>query len=138
MKTYEILPHTADMRVELKADSLEELITAGIEGMSEILKKGACRDKGKLDVAKTVAVSSIDTTSLFIDFMSEVLSVSHEKHAVFCEVQVSKLDKIDIIAEILGRRVDSFDRDIKAVTYHEAEVRINKEGIWETVVIFDV
>jgi len=28
--------------------------------------------------------------------------------------------------------------DIKAVTYHEAEVKKKKDGIWETMLIFDI
>jgi len=39
VKTIEYIPHIADLRVRLEADTLEELFEAGLKGMSNILKK---------------------------------------------------------------------------------------------------
>ena len=37
-----------------------------------------------------------------------------------------------------GFDIEEFDDDIKAVTYHEAEVRKNGKGNLETYMIFDI
>ena len=34
--------------------------------------------------------------------------------------------------------VDAFDEDIKAVTYHEANIEENEEGVLQTTIIFDI
>ena len=43
MRSFAVLPHTADVRIHLEADSLEELLASGLEGMNAILKEGFCK-----------------------------------------------------------------------------------------------
>jgi len=48
-----------------------------------------------------------------------------------------EVQKIGLEAEIIGAPVEKFDEDVKAVTYHE--VNIKKEGdIWKTRLVFDI
>ncbi|ELR71620.1 hypothetical protein C900_02428 [Fulvivirga imtechensis AK7] len=39
MRTIQYLPHTADIRMRLRAPAKQELFKAGLEGMGFILKK---------------------------------------------------------------------------------------------------
>jgi SHS2 domain-containing protein len=41
-------------------------------------------------------------------------------------------------ATVYGRKVSGFKEDVKAVTYHEADITENEEGCLETVVVFDI
>ena len=91
-----------------------------------------------VEVVKKINLSATDTTSLLIDFLSEALTYSQEERAVFTKVLFSDLDEKNIAAEIYGQTVDDFGEDIKAVTYHEANVVKNNRGNWETVIIFDI
>ncbi len=138
MKSYKFLSHTADVRLQVKASTLEELFRVALAGMNELIKKEAGQDKNNFTIKKKVTLSSVDTTALLIDFLSEVLSLSHKESVVFYRVDFVELDNKSLRAIIKGRQVKSFDEDVKAVTHHEAEVKKNKQGNWETVIVFDI
>ncbi len=137
MRNYKLLPHTADVRLYVEADSLEELFKGALNGMADIIKKGSGAVKVET-MAKMIKIDSLDSTSLLIDFLSEVLQYSQEEKAVYCRMKILKLENNTLEAEIYGREADGFDEDVKAVTYHEAEIKKNEKGNWETIIIFDI
>ena len=138
MKTIEYLPHIADLRLRIESDSLEELFEAGLKGMSNVLKKDFCNTVTEFRMVHEVKIESHDTTSLLVDFLSEMLTKSYVDRVLFCELSVAELTNESLIATAYGTSVDSFDEDIKAITYHEADVRENQQGNWETLLIFDI
>lgn len=136
---YTILPHTADVRLFISASTLEELFRSALEGMGEIQRKGLCDgDQVLYDVREQVEVHSRDMTALLIDFLSDALTLSHIRKAVFCKVEILLLTETDMNAVISGQRVMEYDEDIKAVTYHEAEIMINHDHHFETMILFDI
>ncbi len=137
MKSYKLLPHTADTRLWVEADSIEELFRGAMKGMTNIIKKGACDSKVETE-RRTIEVKSADQTALLIDFLSEVLTSSQEEGLVFCRVKFMKFSENELVADIFGRKAGGFDEDIKAVTYHEAEIKKNEKGNWETIIVFDI
>lgn len=136
MSSFEILPHTADLRLKVSGDSPEELFRAAVKGMASIIKRDAC--KNRAEIKKKISLSSADRTTLLIDFLSEALTLSQTDRIVFCNVNFEKLTETELTGEILGTKVNEFDEDIKAVTYHEANVVRNEKGRWETTIIFDI
>ena len=146
MRRYEFVGHIADARMKISGDSLEELFAAGMEGMFEFAKTGCCSDfatpnppaGGEGRVSEIIKITSADTTALLVDFLSELLTLSHEKKAVFCRVKFMKLTETELEAEVSGAPVDSFDEDIKAVTYHEANIVKTPSGVYETNIVFDI
>jgi SHS2 domain-containing protein len=137
MRTYKLLPHTADTRLNVEADSIEELFRGAMEGMTNIIKKNACESKVETE-RRTLEIKSVDQTSLLIDFLSEILSYSHEEGNIYCRVKFLKLSEKELTADIFGRDAEGFDEDIKAVTYHEAEIKKNEKGNWEVTIVFDI
>jgi SHS2 domain-containing protein len=73
-----------------------------------------------------------------IDFLSEALTLSHIIPAVFCQLEVQELSPVRLKGVLLGNELTSFDDDIKAVTYHKAEVKQGPYGSWSTNIIFDI
>jgi len=145
MRRYQLLPHTADFRLKAEGDTFEELFTAAMAGMFEFVKKSFCppagdRPKGdqNFPISENIKISSIDITALLVDFLSVLLTLSQEKKVVFCRVKFLKLTDTEIEAEVFGAKVDGFDEDIKAVTYHEANVVKNARGAYETIIVFDI
>lgn len=133
----EYLPHTADIRMKIKATSLKELFLSGLLGMGNILKDRFCEEQLPFDKKFKIYLTAEDTTSLLIDFMSEVLSISYTEKMIFCNAAFLVLEKTTANIEIYGRHVASLDEEIKAVTYHEAEV-LKCKGFWETIIVFDI
>ena len=136
---FEFLPHTADIRMRIEAETLPLLFQAGLRGMSHILKEDYCPNEQKRNLRRVFAINAADITCLLIDFLSEVLTLSYTEKSVFCDLNFVDFSEKLISAEISGSAVaDGFDEEIKAVTYHEAAVTKNNEGLWETVVVFDI
>lgn len=139
MKSFEILPHTADVRLRLDADTLEELFGAGVEGMTEILRESFCRRRsGPLAYQRHFTLTSVDTTTLLIDLLSELLTLVYTERILFCKIVVHRLDGRQLDCTVSGDPFDTLDEDIKAVTYHEADVHQGPDGRWSTMIIFDI
>ncbi len=139
MYAFRFKEHTADIRILLEGDAFSDLFTAGTLAIAEILKPGFCRDqKHPPTLEKTMQLESVDRTALLIDFLSDVLTQCHMDRAVYCAVSVKHLSETEMEAVITGTLVVAFEDDIKAVTYHEAEVRQHAEGKWSCMVIVDI
>ena len=138
MYSIEHLPHTADIRLRLRADSLPALFTAGFTALNDILKPGACTKEGSYPISRAVTLRSLDVTALLVDFLSEVLTLAQEEKAVFCVLTLLKLANTEVEARIEGIPAEGFDEDIKAVTYHQAEVHRKEGGEWETLLVLDI
>ncbi len=139
MKRYTILEHTSDIRLKLEASTLEELFAIALEGMTSIIKPDILvkKEAGQA-VHETIKLSSSDGTALLIDFLSEVLTLGHINKAAYDTVTFTKLTETELQAKLSGVIVSSFDEDIKAVTYHEAYVKKNEAGRYESLIIFDL
>lgn len=138
MRSYTLSPHVADMRLHIEGNSLQELFLAGMEGMAQVLKKDFCQNHAAFPLEHAVLLTAKDTTALLVDFLSEVLTHSLVERAIFCRAEFIKLSAKMLHAKIYGIKINRFDKDIKAVTYHEAEVKRTDKNRYETVIVFDI
>ena len=53
------------------------------------------------------------------------------------EVAVDAVDPTVLLIDLLNQAI-AFGADVKAVTYHEAEIRQNANGEWSTVIVYDI
>jgi SHS2 domain-containing protein len=88
-------------------------------------------------VTATVDVESGDTTSLLVDFLGEVLTRSHVHREAYRNVTFQTLTATSLRVNLTGGRVRGFGEDVKAVTYHEAEV-VQRDGEWSTMLVLDI
>ncbi|MCK0145391.1 archease [Arenibacter sp. F26102] len=135
---FQYFPHTADIRMKVEGCCFKELFVAGVLGMANILKEDICEPEDSFDIKSNIEIQATDQTCLLIDFLSEVLSHSYSEKSIFCKVIFLKLTATDIKADIYGKTTIGFDEEIKAVTYHEAEVVNSGGNTWETFIIFDI
>ncbi len=139
MHKIRFLPHTADVRVHLEAGSQADLFRAALTAMNGLLKKNGCKKNGGYGPERTIVIEAKDATVLLVDFLSEALSAAYTEKAVYCRVHFEELTPARLRATLSGRPIATFDEDIKAVTYHEAEVVCDeKTGRWSTFIIFDI
>lgn len=134
----EFLPHTADVEMRVEGNSIEELFAAAIRGMAQVLKEAGCSFTGTYPVNSRIEIQAPDLTCLLIDTLSHILALSFINKAVFCLADFGELSQNRLAADIYGYKVDGFDEEIKAVTYHGAEVLQSGITTWETRVIFDI
>ncbi len=139
MGSYEYHPHVADVRVELLAQSLEELFLVGLKGMANMLKRDSCHPaEDAYSISVNLELKAPDPAALLVDFLSEVLTISHVDRVLFCNMENTKLAHKKLSTTVLGKYANGFDEDIKAVTYHEAKVWQTNGGLWKVSLIFDI
>ena len=133
------LPHTADIRVRIDADSREEIFAGGLHHLNKVLKENACSgEEEKWSVVQPLRLRSFDLSSLFIEFLSEVLTLSYTERVMYCKLEIGVLDQMEMECKLYGKPVGNFNEDVKAVTYHEADITCDDAGKWHTNLILDI
>ena len=131
---FELQQHTADIRLLVRGSSPEELFSEAMRGMFEIMR-------GKVGTAQIIrrrfTLDSVDRTSLLVDFLSEILSSAHIGRELFADATFPTLTETELVADVIGYSPVEFEQDVKAVTYHEADVRY-ENGMWSTTLVFDI
>jgi len=141
MKGFEILGHTADVKIRVFGKTKDELFFNALVGMAQILKPIASKfdvKYQKLNIKNIIKISSLDLNTLLVDFLNEVLYNSQINRAVYREVKFIKFSDTELEAEISGEKVEEFNEDIKAVTHHGLDIKQNPKGYWEATVLFDI
>ena len=132
---YELVPHVADVRLRVQATSIEGLFTEALRGMYAAM---GAEPAGGPDVTRTLEVTdSVDLTALLVDFLNDVLHRAHVGAELFDQVRFERLGETDLVATVSGTARASFREDVKAVTYHEANVRGDGSS-WSTMLVFDI
>ena len=137
----------ADIRLKVFGSSPKELFKNAIYAVGYVQKPEITEQStvgaliGRLRGTRVIeefSVESMDYNTLLVDFLSEVLSKSDIHNIVFFDVKFKEFSELKIEGKIYGVKVDEFDKDIKAVTYHEVDVKEREPGKWQTELVFDV
>lgn len=133
-----ILSHTADVQIKVTSETLPDLFRLSLQGLNQLLKTNLNPQESEPTITESIDLESCDRTSLLIDFLSEVLTLSQIHKALFFDFEIREMSDCKLSAILSGIQVEAFDEDVKAVTYHEADVKVNENGDWETTIIFDI
>lgn len=156
-KDYEIIEHTADVGIRVRADDLAGLFSKAACAMFDIIAEKKTEEKFPLSTPFTkggnkglpllkgrrgdfqVNLKAENLEELFVDWLSELLYLYSVKELVFGDFKINKIDETSIEAVVFGEAIINYKvkTEIKAVTYHELEVKKIGSG-WEGKVIFDV
>jgi|LJSS01.1.fsa_nt_gb SHS2 domain-containing protein len=134
---FELRPHTADIRVLLWAETFPELFQIAVVALAEVLLPQGCQHVRRYPLRRRVELTAPDRTALLVDFLSEVLLYSQIKKALCCRVRFRHITETELAGMLYGVRVEGFVQDVKAVTYHEAEIRHLPHG-YEATLVLDV
>ena len=134
VKKFEILEHKADLKIKTFGNTRKELFINMLLGMEENLRPEITDEKGK----QTIKVVSLDSETLLVDFLSQILYLNHINQAIYNDVKFNKFTEIELEGELIGQKVESFGEEIKAVTYHDLDIIQKENGKWEAIVLFDV
>jgi len=135
---YELLDHTADIRVRVWGGSLEQLFRTAAEAMADLMvDRGAVESRRSLPVRVTGA----DAEELLVAWLEEILYAFETEGFVVGLVEVAEVGSRSVRGMLHG---DDFDNEkhevrnvIKAVTYHNLEVKESDRGV-EASIVFDV
>lgn len=137
MKRYKILEHTADVGIEARGETLKEAFANTAFGMLSIMINP---EKVGEEESYSLKVKGRDEKELLVAFLSELLYKYEVNDILPKRVDISLLTDKDLKAEVYGEKLDlkrhTIDTQIKAVTYHQLEIKKNKD--WRIRVIFDI
>lgn len=149
-KKYEILPHTADFKIKVYGKDLKDLFANALLGMFESLKPVSkdCKYDGdvvvcsKLNITHEIEVHSSKLEYLLVDFLSECLYLSDANKEAYFKVDILEFQEnknIFLKAKAFGVKITGFEAfEIKAVTYHDLELKQFEDGSWYAIIVFDI
>ncbi len=146
MKDFEILPHTADLKIRVYGKTVKELFCNALIGMFQSIgpKSSACTYQNdrivcpELPISHEVELTSIDYDILLVDFLSEALYLSDVNDEAYLDATIEYLEETKIKAILHGIKIDTFEVvEIKAVTFHGLDIH-QENGIWQTDIVFDI
>ncbi len=136
---YRIIDHKADIKIEIKGKTIEDLFSSAFQGFLDIVVKRK-RKKIKNFERKKIFVEGIDKEEVLVRFLNELIYfVSLKK--VPLKIENLKVYEKSLEAEILFSPLNEeffeLRTELKAATYHN--LRIEKKGNeFVTEVVFDV
>ncbi len=138
LRGFEFLPHTADVAVVARGESLRELFEhAALALFSLLTDVEEVRDRTSMQVE----IQSPDRESLLVDWLNELLYLFDAEGKLFCRFAVSELGESYLKADVGGENVDPgrhrIKMGVKAVTYHDLEIKRSDNG-WMARMVFDV
>ena len=141
------LEHVGEWKVELRADSLEQLY---IE-LARVIARETGAESGTTSSAaqwERVSVESRDHPALLVDWANELIGRSEVTGCAYAEVRNLRIESgpprvanqgegLRLSAEVRGQPVEEWVSVLKAATYHDALVE-RTNGEWHGEVLFDV
>lgn len=137
-KGFIILEHPADIGIEAYGQTLAEAFQQAAEGlMSIIIDSSTVSSVQKQDID----IAASDYEQLLVKWLSEILYLYDGKQFVSKEFNIKKLTSTQLNAIVGGEPLSAIKHrtniDVKAITYHQLVVRMDKENSFIRV-FFDI
>lgn len=136
MRKFEILEHTADLKIKVFGKDKKELFENAMLGIFEGAEYGAMVGSPKIE--REIKISSYDLFSLLVDFLSELLYLSEVNQEVYDKIELKEFLDTNLEGTLSGKKLKNKGIIIKGVTYHELKISQLKDGSWEAVILFDI
>jgi SHS2 domain-containing protein len=131
MKKFEFLSHTADVKIKVYGKNLKEIVNNSLLALKSFWKPKLTKTK----IEKEIKIESNNEVNLLIDLLSEVLAETYIEKAIFIKFEPQELVSYSLSGKIIGYEFTSLSKDIKAITYHQANLqKINHQYIFEFII----
>ena len=135
---YEIIDHTADTGIRVWDKTRSGLFAEAGRAMFELITD---TERIKPVTTRELYLEGIDLTDLLINWLRELLMLWNADQELVKSIQIDELTDTRLRAQVRTQPFDARKHviytDIKAVTYHNAQI-VFAAGGWEASVIFDI
>ncbi len=140
---FKILSHTADIALEVQAANLESLFTEASRGWKEMVFEDS---ETRPAETRSVRLSSPEAEDLLVQWLSELNYFLTVRQWVFHQCELVSLQRSGVMweldAQVSGEALDPARHyiyfDIKAVTYHQLEIKETNGGGYQVRIVFDI
>ena len=136
---FKIVDHTADVAIKFFGKTIEELFINSAISLSEVIFNQK-RDKfNEDDKMMCLHFMADDVNILYIDFLREILFQINTNFRYFYNIEIIKFsnNKISVDCDYYSLGLDDILQEIKAVTYHDIEIKKEKDT-YNALVTFDI
>jgi SHS2 domain-containing protein len=130
---FEEISHTADWSARIWAPDLPSLFVEAARAMNSL--SGTIAGSAS-HVIRTFNAEGPDAESLLVAFLSELVYYQEQENLTFDAFDL-RVAAQWLKVEMEGTRIESVEKAIKAVTYHNLKIEKTAEG-FETTIVFDV
>ena len=138
MKRFEILDHTADIGIVVHGENLRALFENAGKAFFHLITD---LRKVRRRVERRVNIGGESLDRLMVDWLSELLYLHDVENLLFKGFEVDSVGQEGLKATVKGESfredVHVIKTEVKAVTYHQIEVR-RENGGWRAQVILDL
>ena len=138
MKRFEILDHTADIGIMVYGEDLKSLFENAGKAFFHLITD---LRKVRLRTERKIEIGGESLERLMVDWLNELLYLHDVENLLFKRFRVESAGeaglKAKVNGEIFQEGVHVIKTEVKAVTYHQLEVRQEKGG-WRARIIFDL
>lgn len=133
------LDHTADVGIEVRAGSREELFHRAGRGLLSLVREVGETDSGaEPDAERRISLEAADAAELLVRWLRELLHLYESESEEYVAAEFEALEDGHLVARVRTCPVQGVAvREVKGVTYHDLDVR-EAGGEWRARVIFDV
>jgi len=133
---FEEVAHTADLEIKAWGKDLNSLFRATADGMFH-LSGIEEYEEGFSAIREEITLDAMDFEGLLILFLEELLYRLTEDFMLFDIQKLIINDNFSLKAKLQGNQIKSYQRDIKAVTYHKLNIKETENG-FSVNIVFDI
>lgn len=138
MKRFEVLDHTADIGLIVYGEDLKALFENAGEAFFHLLTD---LRKVRLRTERRIEIGKENLERLMVDWLTELIYLHEVENLLLKKFRVESVGENGLRARVKGEPfqegIHVMKTGVKAVTYHQIEVREEKKG-WRARVIFDL
>jgi SHS2 domain-containing protein len=136
MTSFEEIDHTADRAFHVTGRNLVSLLENAAHAMQALNREGTPRIAER-SATREIEVEGVDDESLLVNWLNEILYFEHVHRVVCGQFHIDEIKNHHLRARVQTRECDRNLSRIKAVTFHNLEIRETPEGL-EAEVVVDV
>ena len=133
---FEEIAHTADLEIRVWGSDMVSIFRQAVAGMIQLLGVEDLNG-GISSVKQTIKLEAMDYEGLLILFLEELLYRLTEDYMMYEVGKLTISSEFSLKAQLKGTQIKSYQRDIKAVTYHNLNIITTASG-YEVNIVFDI
>jgi len=128
----EEVEHTADRAFRVRGRELTELLENAAQAMVALDGEPPASE---CFVRRVIEVEGTDRETLLVNWLNEILYLEQTHHEFYDHFLLSDVTENHLRAQLYGRQLDRSVTSVKAVTFHNLEVKESSEGLEATIVV---
>ena len=133
---FEEIEHTADYALRIRGRDLGELLCNAARGLNS-LARPEFGEAAADPVKRHIELEAPDAETLLVDWLSELAYLAETEMLAFTAFDLQMAEPERLKAAVYGAKAVRFQKQIKAVTYHNLAITRTAAGL-EVTVVFDV